>query len=167
MATVALEQVRREWQDAASASLHRDPLGFTRKIAWLYRTRKRQFAREFAALYKDGPLIDAWRTEDRQGRIGALPGAQRKKLGEILLRLVRLGRIRRQLERLHARLLELKEYCEQEGVTGRISLFETSTAFFDRLERERQPFERQLALVRVVSRLATLRNEGRLPGSSD
>jgi hypothetical protein len=167
VAAAALEQVRREWQDAAAAALERDPVGYVRKIAWVYRIRKSQFAREFKALFRDSPLIDAWRAEDRQGRIGALGDTQRKKLGEILVRLVRLARIRRQVERLHARLLELKDYCEAEGVRGRISLFETSTAFFARLERERAPFERQLALVRAVIRLATLRNDGKLPGSSD
>jgi hypothetical protein len=166
VAAVALEQARREWQDAAAAVLKRDPIGQVRKIAWVYRVRKSQFAREFKALFKDSPLIDAWRGEDRQGRIGTLGDAQRKKLGEILVRLVRLARIRRQLERLHARLLELKDYCEAEGVTGRISLFETSTPFFARLESERMPIERELALVRVVTRLATLRNEGKLPGTS-
>ncbi len=165
VAAAALEQARRAWQDAATAALKRDPLGYVRKIAWIYRMRARQFAREMAALIKVRPLIDAWRDEDRQGRIGALGDAGRKKLGEILVRLVRLARIRRQLERLHARLLELKEYCEAEGVSGRISLFETSTAFFARLERERAPLEGQLALVRAVTRLATQRNDGKLPGS--
>ncbi len=164
VAAAALDQARREWQDAAAAALKRDPIAQVRKIAWVYRMRKRQFAREYAALFRDSPLIDAWRAEDRQGRIGALGDAGRKKLGEILLRLVRMARFRRQLERLHARLLELKEYCEAEGVTGRIGLFETSTAFFERLERERAPVERQLAWVRAVIRLAAQRNDGKLPG---
>ena len=75
---------------------------------------------------------------------------------------MRVLKVRRQLERLHVQLLELKEYCEEQNITGRISLFETSAHFFESLERDRMPLEKQLAMVRMVMRLSALRNEGRL-----
>jgi hypothetical protein len=75
-------------------------------------------------------------------------------------------KVRHQLERLHVQLLELKEYCEEQNITGRISLFETSAHFFESLERDRMPLEKQLAMVRMVMRLSALHNEGRLPGGA-
>jgi hypothetical protein len=166
VAAAALAQYRRDWLDRQTAALRSDPLARTKKLAALYKWRKRQFGSAFAALLKSRAEIDAWRTEDRGGRIGTVTDAQRKQAREIFLRLVRVLKVRHQLERLHVQLLELKEYCEEQNITGRISLFETSAHFFESLERDRMPLEKQLAMVRMVMRLSALHNEGRLPGGA-
>ena len=69
----------------------------------------------------------------------------------------------RKLARLHAWLLELKAFCDEGGISGRIGLFRTSTSFFKTLEIRRALTELQLWKVRTWTIEYLRRDNGNLP----
>jgi len=79
--------------------------------------------------------------------------------------LLRLKTTYRKLARLHAWLLELKAFCDEGGISGRIGLFRTSTSFFASLESRRAVLEWQMGRVRWATLQYVLRNAGMLPWS--
>jgi hypothetical protein len=123
-----------EWQDRQNADLESDPLKYVGKFAWIYGVRKNQFERRYLALTKS-------------------PG---RTVGD----LIRVWITYRKLVRLHARLFELEEFCEERGITGKIGLFRTSTSFFAGYKRDRMNLEVRMVNVRREVRQYMLRNGG-------
>lgn len=124
----------REWHERQNADLNNDPLKSVKKFVWIYGVRKSQFARRYLALTKS-------------------PG---RTVGD----LIRVWVTYRQLVRLHARLLELEELCEERGISDKIGLFRTSTSFFASRKLDRFILEMRMAGVRREVRQYMLRNGG-------
>jgi hypothetical protein len=148
----------REWQDRENSALTSDPLKFAAAHARLFNFRLRSFDRQFARMKRWQKSFDGWQQEHQRGIIGRAmqEGIQRWKL-EKDLRGVRWTLFL--LERTWVRLLELKEYCTEQGIKGRIGLC-SSEAFFDRLEQRRFGIEFRRARVRFWERLFVDRNDG-------
>jgi hypothetical protein len=68
------------------------------------------------------------------------------------------------LERTYVRLLELREYCEEQNISGKVGFLQSSTSFFKYLDRQRSRFELRRVLVRRFSRLYARRNDDQVPG---
>jgi hypothetical protein len=148
VAAGALAQYRREWLDQRYAVLRSEPLTYVKLFAWLYDARRRQFNRQF---------VDVMRS----ARTGERTDPERLNWGALL----RLKSTYRKLARLHAWLLELKAFCDEGGISGRIGLFRTSTSFFASLESRRAVLEWQMGRVRWATLQYIVRNAGTLPGS--
>ena len=148
VAAGALAQYRREWLDQRYAVLRSDPLKYVKLFAWLYDSRRRQFNRQFVDVMKSAKAGE--RTDLERLNVGAL---------------LRLKTTYRKLARLHAWLLELKAFCDEGGISGRIGLFRTSTSFFASLESRRAVLEWQMGRVRWATLQYVLRNAGMLPWS--
>lgn len=155
----ALEQYRLQWLERQNAAIAADPLKVVRFHANLFVARIRQFERQFARMKRWQATFDAWKDEHRSGAVGRLIAAaiERRKL-EADLRTLR--RTLFLLERTWTRLLELKDYCEERGISGCIGLLRTTKGLFARLERQRDLVEWRRARVRFWERLYQLRNDG-------
>lgn len=164
-AATQLEQVRRQWLERQDALLESDPLKLVRFHAMVFDARLRQFDRQFARMRRWQATLDSWKDEHRTGIVGRvlLAVIERRKL-EADLQRTRVTLFL--LERTWVRLLELKEYCEERGISGCIGFLRPSTAFFDRLERQHGLIEWRRARVRFWARLYLLQNDGILLGSA-
>jgi hypothetical protein len=160
-----LAAMRRGWLDRQVAGLKRDPLRLTAVNRALFYGQLRLFNRRYAALMRHRKTFDAWGAEDQTGVIGRLV-RQLKERNEVTNRLRELRRTLFRLERTYVRLLELREYCEEQGISGRVGLLQTSTCFFQYLDRQGMRVELRRALVRRYARLYALRNEGQVPGGA-
>jgi len=163
-ADTPLERLRREWLERQNALLESDPLKLVKFHAMVFDARLRQFDRQFARMKRWQTTFDSWKDEHRTGIVGRVLMAiiERRKL-EADLRTTRATLFL--LERTWVRLLELKEYCEERGISGCIGFLRPSAAFFDRLERQRGLIEWRRARVRFWERMYLLRNDGILLGS--
>lgn len=159
----ALAQARDAWLQERAAAWQRDPLAFLRWNALLYDAQLRRFNWQFAEVWRSRKdVFNAWREEDRAGIVGKAIAALRERLQ--LARDVReLRAALFRLERAYVRLLELKEYCEERGISGCIGFLRSTRTLFARLERERGRIELRRALVRWIARRYALRNDGRVP----
>jgi len=160
-----LEQFRRGWNAERISALKANAATAIAGFAVRYRSLLAQFDRDFETLLKARRTIEKWQAEDRSGRIGgAVEVAKEKK--EVIGALFRLRRTLFLFERVYYRLLELKGYHDEGLGRGTIRYglaSETTTQFFERLERDRRGLEARMAKVRLVARLYAARNEGRLP----
>jgi hypothetical protein len=157
--------MRRGWLDRQVAGLKRDPLRLTAVNRALFCGQLGLFNRQYAALMKNSRVLDAWGAEDRTGALGRLVG-QLKERNEVTSRLRELRRTLFRLERTYVRLLELRDYCEEQGISGRVGLLQTSKCFFQYLDRQGVRIELRRALVRRYARLYALRNDGQVPGGA-
>ncbi len=160
-AAAQLEQLRREWLERQNAALESDPLKVVAFHARVFDARLNQFDRQFDRMKSWQKTFDDWKQEHRVGVVGGVLMAiiERRKL-EADLRKARATLFL--LERTWVRLLELKDYCEERGVSGCIGLLRSSSSFFGRLERQRSLIEWRRARVRFWERLFLLRNDGNL-----
>jgi len=167
VAAANLEQYGREWDAARISALKADPLKAINGLAKRYRQLLAEFQSDFATLEKAQKTIDRWKSEDRAGKVGGKLEVMRESK-EIVGALLRLRRMLFLLERVHARLLALGGYHAQGLGRGDIQYDaasrETTTQFFQRLERDRRDLERKMAKVRLVARLVAVRSDGRVPG---
>jgi len=160
-----LAQAREGWIDRQVGEIGRDPLA----LVAFYRNRLnrqlRSFDRQYRAFARYQRVFDGWDAEDRAG-------AARKPLQEIRDRArlaLRLWALRVTLfavERTYVRLTELRTYCEDHGIAGRVGVLQSSTAFFEMLERRRPLIELRRALIRWRSLQFALRNDGQVPGGA-
>jgi hypothetical protein len=160
-AATPLEQLRREWLERQNAALESDPLKVVAFHARVFDARLSQFDRQFDRMKSWQKTFDDWKQEHRVGVVGGVLMAiiERRKL-EADLRKARATLFL--LERTWVRLLELKDYCEERGVSGCIGFLRSSPSFFGRLERQRSLIEWRRARVRFWERLFLLRNDGNL-----
>lgn len=167
VAAADLEAYGREWNASRISALKADPLKATSGLAKRYRQLLAQFQSDFAVLEKAQKTIDTWKSDDRAGTAGGKLEAMRESR-EIVGALLRLRKTLFLFERVHARLLALGDYHAQGLGRGDIRYDDTSrestTQFFQRLERDRRDLERKMARVRLVARLVAVRTGGRLPG---
>ena len=109
-------------------------------------------------------VLSKWRR--RTGRaVGSLRETNQEKK-DILRHLKALRVIQWAFEPVYVRLLELKSYHDQGFGRGTIDGGESTTIFFQRLEREKREMRRKLAVVRWVTKMYALRNDGSVPWES-
>ena len=163
-AAAALADARRAWLDRQAADLKRDPLKLVAAFRTLLNRELCSFDRQYRSFVRYQRIFDAWDAEDRTGA-ARRPIAQ---LGEKVTLAVRLWALRRtlfRLERTWVRLLELKEYCEERQISGRVGLQKSQT-FFRLLEARGKGIELRRALIRWRSLQFALRNDGQVPGGA-
>lgn len=163
LAGMAIEKAREVWLADRTAAWQRDPIAFLRWNALLYGAQLGRFNRQFAEVWRSRKnVFDAWREEDRAGILGKGIAALRERVAlQREVRELRAALFR--LERTYVRLLEVRDYCEERGISGCIGFLRTTTGLFARLERERGRIEARRALVRWIARRYALRNDGRVP----
>jgi len=165
VAVSSLEQFRRGWNAERISALKANAGKAIAAFAVRYKSLLAQFDRDFETLLKARRTIEKWQAEDRAGRIGGAMEVA-KEMKEVIGALFRLRRTLFLFERVYFRLLELKGYHDEGLGRGTIRYglaSETTTQFFERLERDRRGLEAKMAKVRLVARLYAKRNEGRLP----
>jgi hypothetical protein len=162
VAVASLEGYRREWLAGRIAALKADALATTIPLAKLHIALSRQFADDFTILMQAQKTIDKWADEDRKGRTGGIFELARERR-EVIGALLRLRRTLARLERVHARLLEMKEYHDEGYGRGEIEPGLSADQFFQRLSGERRDLEQKMARVRYVAKLYALRSGGRVP----
>jgi hypothetical protein len=172
---LADQRLQRAPLDGATLQEFRDRW-VARRLTWLrdnalkqivrdvirYRRLAAVFDRNYAELMRQQRVLSKWQSEDRAGRIGSLAEVNREKK-DILRHLKALRLVQRAFEPVYARLVELKSYHDQGFGRGTVDGGETTTVFFQRLEREKRQMQRKLALVRWVLKMYALRNDGSVP----
>jgi hypothetical protein len=167
VAVSSLETFRKNWNAERIEALRANALRAIRDLAALYVSLSRDFNASYAELMKRQAVLSKWQEEDRKGKIGgAMDVMQEKK--EIVRHLFALRRTLFKFERVYFRLFELKDYHDQGFGRGTIAAGETTTQFFQKLEREKKDMLRKMAVIRYVTKLYALRNDGMAPtGASD
>ncbi len=161
----SLEQFRRNWTTERIAALKANAGTVIPLLAGRYMALRTQFYRDFATLEKARKIIDKWKAEDREGKIGGAPEVAKEKK-EVIGALFRLRRTLFTFERVYLRLLDMKQYHDEGFGRGTIRsglASESTTTFFRRLESDRRDLERKMARVRFVARLYANRNDGMTP----
>lgn len=163
LAGMAIEKAREAWLQDRAAAWQRDPIAFLRWNALLYDAQLRKFNRQFAEVWRSRKnIFDAWREEDRAGILGKAIAALKERVPlQREIRELRAALFR--LERSYVRLLEVRDYCVERGISGCIGFLRSTKTLFARLERERGRIEVRRALVRWIARRYALRNDGRVP----
>jgi hypothetical protein len=167
VAVSSLETFRKNWNAERIEALRANALRAIRNLAALYVTLSRDFNANYAELMKQQAVLSKWQDEDRKGKIGGAMDIMREKK-DIVRHLFALRRTLFKFERVYFRLLELKDYHDQGFGRGTIAAGETTTQFFQKLEKEKKDMLRKMAVIRYVTKLYALRNDGRVPtGASD
>jgi hypothetical protein len=167
VAVSSLETFRKNWNAERIEALRANALRAIRDLASLYVSLSRDFNANYAELKKRQAVLSKWQEEDRKGKTGGAMDVMREKK-EIVRHLFALRRTLFKFERVYFRLLELKDYHDQGFGRGTIAAGETTTQFFQKLEREKKDMLRKMAVVRYVTKLYALRNDGMAPtGASD
>jgi hypothetical protein len=162
-----LEAFRTNWNTERIEALRANPLLWIRKFAPVYRRLSRAFDRNYRELMKQQAILNKWQREDRKGGLGSSMEIMREKK-DIARYLKALRATQFLFERVYFRLLELKSYHDQGLGRGTIEADDTGAAettdiFFKRFERERREMARKMAVVRWVTRMYALRNDGSVP----
>ena len=167
VAVSSLETFRKNWNAERIEALRANALRAIRNLAALYVSLSRDFNASYAELMKRQAVLSKWQEEDRKGKTGGAMDVMREKK-EIIRHLFALRTTLFKFERVYFRLLELKDYHDQGFGRGTIAAGETTTQFFQKLEREKKDMLRKMAVVRYVTKLYALRNDGMAPtGASD
>jgi hypothetical protein len=158
----SLQQFRERWVAARIATLRENALARIVKDVVRYRRLVVAFDRNYAELMRQQRVLAKWQREDRAGRIGSLREVNQEKK-DILRHLKALRAIQWAFEPVYVRLLQLKELHDQGFGRGTVEGGETTTIFFQRLEREKREMQRKLAIVRWVTKMYAARNDGSVP----
>jgi hypothetical protein len=167
VAVSSLETFRKTWNAERIDALRVNALRAIRAFAALYVSLSRELNANYAELMKKQAIISKWQEEDRKGKLGGAMEIMREKK-DIVGHLFALRRTLFKLERIYFRLVELKDYHDQGYGRGTIAAGETTTQFFQKLEREKKDMLKKMAVIHYVTKLYALRNDGRVPtGLSD
>jgi hypothetical protein len=167
VAVSSLETFRKNWNAERIEALRANALRAIRNLAVLYATLSREFNADYAELMKKQAIISKWQEEDRRGKLGGAMDIMREKK-DIVRHLFALRRTLFKFERVYFRLVELQAYHDQGYGRGTIAAGESTSQFFQRLERDKKVMLKKMAVIRYVTKLYALRNDGRVPtGLSD
>jgi hypothetical protein len=158
----ALQEFRERWMAARMARLRENALQRIVKDVIKYRRLVAAFDRNYAELMRQQRVLSKWQREDKAGRVGSLRELNQEKK-DIDRHLKALRLIQWAFEPVYVRLLQLKDLHDQGFGRGTIEGGESTTLFFQRLEREKRQMQRKLAMVRWVTRMYALRNDGSVP----
>jgi hypothetical protein len=162
VAVSSLETFRRNWDVERIDALRANALRAIRAMAVLYVALSRDFDRNYAQLMRQQAVLSKWQNEDRRGKLGSSMEIMREKR-DIVRHLFALRKTLFRFERVYFRLLELKGYHDRGFGRGTLTAGETTTQFFQKLEREKRDMMRKMAMVRYVAKLYALRNNGSAP----
>jgi len=162
VAVSSLETFRRDWNAERIDALRTNALRAIRNHAILYAALSREFDRNYAELMKQQAVMSKWKNEDSRGKLGSAMELMKEKK-DIVRHLFALRKTLFRFERVYYRLLELKDYHDQGFGRGTLESGESTTVFFQKLEREKGDMLRKMATIRYVAKLYALRNNGRVP----
>ncbi|MGO9309798.1 MAG: hypothetical protein ACLQDL_12330, partial [Spirochaetia bacterium] len=154
-----VEAFRKGWEDARLAFLKDHALEVMQREARRYDALADEFDAEYAALQEKKEILAKWRAEERKG-IEASQDDVEKEKAEIRDLLADLRETQYLLERVHYRLVALKDLHDQGIGDGDIRKGLTVKEFFERFEKDRAALELRLADVRYVTKLFARRNSG-------
>src|SRR5271157_429306 len=154
-----VEAFRKGWEDERLAFLKEHALDVMQREARRYDALSDEFEAEYAALQEKKEILAKWRTEERKGIAGVGDEVEKEKaeIGELLADLRETQFL---LERVHYRLVTLKDLHDQGLGDGDIRKGLTAKEFFARFEKDRAALELRLADVRYVTKLFARRNKG-------
>jgi len=152
----------KSWEEQRAAFLKDHAMDVIQREAQRYDALADEFDSEFAALQEKKDILAKWRAEEKKGVMGS--GAEiEKEKSEIADLLADLRETQFLLERVHYRLVDLKELHDLGLGHGEIRKGLTTKEFFERFEKDRAALELRLADVRYVTKLFARRNSGRDP----
>jgi hypothetical protein len=157
-----VETFRKAWEDERAAFLRDHALNVIQREAQRYDSLSDEFDTEFAALQEKKDILAKWSTEEKKGVVGSSAEVDREK-GEIADLLADLRETQFLLERVHYRLLVLKDLHDHGVGQGDIRKGLTTKDFFTRFERDRAGLEIRMAGIRHVIKLFVKRNAGKDP----
>jgi len=157
-----VETFRKGWESERSAFLRDHALDVIQREAQRYDNLSDEFETEYAALQEKKDILAQWSAEEKKGVVGSGPEVEKQK-GEIADLLSDLRETQFLLERVHYRLLVLKELHEHGLGHGDIRKGLTTKDFFGRFEKDRAGLELRMAGIRHVIKQFVKRNTGRDP----
>lgn len=150
---------RKKWEQERLEALKEHALDVIQREALTYDRLVDEFTNTYAALQEKRDLLARWEAEDKTGA-GAANDKEEKEKAEIADLIADLRETQFLLERVHFRLLGLKDYHDQGLGDGEIRHGLTTTEFFERFEKDRAELEREMAKVRLVTKLVVHHDKG-------
>jgi hypothetical protein len=154
-----MDAFRKGWEDERLAFLKEHALDVMQREARHYDALADEFDAEYAALQEKKEILAKWRAEEKKGVLGGKEDLEKEKaeIGELLADLRETQFL---LERVHYRLVTLKDLHDQGFGDGDIRKGLTAKEFFERFGKDRAALELRLADVRYVTKLFARRNKG-------
>ena len=157
-----VDTFRKSWEDERVAFLKDHAIDVIQREAQRYDALSDEFDTEFAALQEKKDVLAKWFTEEKRGVVGSRDEVEKEK-GEIADLLADLRETQFLLERVHYRLVMLKDLHDRGLGHGDIRKGLSTKEFFERFEKDRASLEIRLANIRYVTKLFARRNSGRDP----
>ena len=149
----------KNWEAERLAFLKAHAFDVIQREARRYDALADEFDTEFAALQEKKETLEKWIAEEKKGIIGSEAEVEKEKV-EIAELLASLRETQFLLERVHYRLVTLKDLHAQGIGDGDIRKGLTTKEFFERFESDRAALELRMADVRYVTKLFVRRNKG-------
>ena len=157
-----VETFRKAWEEERAVFLRDHALDVIQREAQRYDNLSDEFDAEFAALQEKKDILATWSTEEKKGTVGSGAEVEKQK-GEIADLLADLRETQFLLERVHYRLLLLKDLHDRGLGHGDIRKGLSTKDFFERFTRERAALELRMAGIRHIIKLYVKRNAGADP----
>jgi hypothetical protein len=154
-----VETFRQAWENERLAYLKDHALEIIQREAQRYDALSDEFDTEFAALQEKKDILASWEAQEKKGAVGSGDEVEKQK-AEIADLLADLRETAFLLERVHYRMIRLRELHEQGFGHGDIRKGLSTGEFFQRFDQDRKGLELRLAGVRHVLKLFTHRNRG-------
>ena len=142
-----VESFRKGWEDERAAFLRDHALEVIQREAQRYDNLSDEFDAEYAALQEKKDILAKWSTEEKKGIVGSGAEVEKDKAAVAEL-LADLRETQFLLERIHYRLLVLKDLHDHGLGQGEIRKGLTTKDFFVRFEKERAALELRMAGIR-------------------
>lgn len=157
-----LETFQRDWYADRMEVFKSNALQAIKSYAGRYLRLKNRFNGAYGDLKQESQILQKWYAEDRREEIGSRMETMREKKA-LIGDLFKLRKILYIFERVYFRLIELEGYYRQGYGRGQIEPGLSSTAFFNRFDREKQVLGEQMAEIRYITKLYAKRNDGNFP----
>jgi hypothetical protein len=153
-----LNDFKREWIAERISAFKANALKAITYYARRYVVYFDAFNQQYDALMAKRDILDRWAGESRDGKIGSRIQIMRD-LKEINEHIFNIRVLLFLFERYYFRLLELETYFREGYGAGQIEPGLTSTAFFNRFNREKRELAEKMAKVRFIMKLRDKRSE--------
>ncbi|MGA2640353.1 MAG: FecR family protein [Spirochaetia bacterium] len=157
-----VDAFRKGWEDERAAFLKEHAIDVIQREAQRYDALADEFDTEFAALQEKKEILAKWSSEEKRHVVVSEAEIEKEK-GEIADLLADLRETQFLLERVHYRLVMLRELHDQGFGHGDIRKGLSTKDFFERFEKDRASLELRLASVRHIVKLFAQRNKGKDP----
>ncbi len=162
VAVSSLESFQREWYAQRLEVFKSNALKAIQAYSRRYLEQTDRFNKAYAGLMSHRQTLQKWTREDRQDRMGGKMEQLREKK-ELIKDLLAIRKVLFLYERIYFRVQELSDYHAEGYGQGQIQAGLSTTAFFDRFERDREDLADKMAQVRYISKMYAMRNDGAFP----